>query len=78
MSESSAAAITCGLHINGTQEQRDKKVVVFHFGGHSLDVTILKVVNGHFTTLATKVDYHLGGQDIDNALVERFYAVIEE
>ena len=47
--------------------------MIFDFGGGTLDVTILKIQNGVFTTLATAGDCHLGGQDIDNALVEHFF-----
>ena len=55
-----------------------KKFMIFDFGGGTLDITILKVENGKFATLATSGDCHLGGQDIDNALVDHFFEEIQK
>ena len=77
LNEPTAAAIAAGLHINNADESSEQKVMIFDFGGGTLDVTILKIQNGVFTTLATAGDCHLGGQDIDNALVEHFFEQLE-
>ena len=47
-------------------------VLVFDFGGGTLDCTIIFVKDGKFTVKATKGDSHLGGQDIDNVLMNHF------
>jgi len=43
--------------------------MVYDFGGGTLDVALVKVGNYVLETLAIAGDSHLGGQDIDNALV---------
>ncbi len=43
---------------------------MFDFGGGTLDVSILKINNGIFKVIATDGDTHLGGEDLDNILVE--------
>ena len=52
--------------------------MIFDFGGGTLDVSILKVEKGRLFTLATSGDCHLGGQDIDNILVEYFFKKIQK
>ena len=43
--------------------------MVYDFGGGTLDVALVKVGNYMLETLAVAGDGHLGGQDIDHALV---------
>ncbi len=67
MDEPTAAAIAYGFDkIN----QASQTVLVFDFGGGTLDVSILKINNGIFKVIATDGDTHLGGEDLDNILVE--------
>ena len=70
INEPTAAAIAYGLQ----NAARTQKVLVFDFGGGTLDVTILslKVDGGRrdFDVLSTKGDLHLGGEDIDQALLK--------
>ena len=66
VNEPTAAAIAYGL------EKLDKKkatVLVFDFGGGTLDITILTIEDEKYEVLATKGDNHLGGEDFDNLLV---------
>ena len=55
-----------------------KKIVVFDFGGGTHDVSILELGDGVFEVLATDGDTHLGGDDVDekiiNWLAEEFKA----
>ena len=44
-------------------------VLIFDFGGGTLDCTLLQIEQGNFTVLGTKGDTHLGGEDVDNILV---------
>ena len=67
INEPTAAAIAYGIE-NPTEEE--KKICVFDFGGGTLDVTILMSQGINFVIQATGGDTHLGGEDIDNLLVE--------
>ena len=51
--------------------------MIIHFGGETFYVDILKIQNGVFTTLATASDLQLGGQDVDNALIEHFFKQLQ-
>ncbi len=63
INEPTAAAIAYGLNTHG-----ERNVLVYDFGGGTLDVTILKMDNGIFVVKSTNGDTHLGGEDFDNKL----------
>ena len=67
INEPTAAAIAYGIE---NESNKEKCVCVFDFGGGTFDVTILIIKNKNFIVKATGGDTHLGGQDIDNLLVE--------
>ena len=69
INEPTAAAIAYGYE-NKSNEER--KVCIFDFGGGTFDVTVLIIKGNDFTVKCTGGDSHLGGQDIDNLLVEHF------
>lgn len=71
INEPTAAAIAYGLDSCKTEE---KKVLIFDNGGGTFDVTIMEISGGLFEVLATGGHGHLGGEDIDNALVKYFAA----
>jgi molecular chaperone DnaK len=72
--EPTAAALAYGLDKKG----KDQKIVVFDFGGGTHDVSILELGDGVFEVLSTDGDTHLGGDDVDqkiiNWLAEEFKA----
>ncbi len=74
INEPTAAALAYGLD----KSHDDKKIVVFDFGGGTHDVSILELGDGVFEVLATDGDTHLGGDDVDekiiNWLAEEFKA----
>ncbi|KAI5010383.1 hypothetical protein ZWY2020_012520 [Hordeum vulgare] len=71
MNEPSAAAIAYGLDkMSGNGEA--KTVLIFDLGGGTMDVSIISVKDGVFTVKATSGDTHLGGQDLNNRMVEHF------
>ena len=74
INEPTAAALAYGLD----KASDDKKIVVFDFGGGTHDVSILELGDGVFEVLATDGDTHLGGDDVDekiiNWLAEEFKA----
>src|SRR6516164_9457372 len=71
INEPTAAAITYGLN-----SQEEQTVLVYDFGGGTLDVTVLRIHHGMFEEIASKGIGKLGGDDIDMALAnivaERF------
>ena len=66
INEPTAAAIAYGLE---NICEHEKKILVFDFGGGTLDITILKIKNKQFEVITSSGDSHLGGEDIDNELV---------
>lgn len=65
INEPTAAALAYGLDKKG----KDQKIVVFDFGGGTHDVSILELGDGVFEVLSTDGDTHLGGDDVDNAII---------
>lgn len=63
INEPTAAAICYGLNA-----QQDQSVLVYDFGGGTLDVTILRIHHGIFEEISSKGVGKLGGDDIDAAL----------
>ena len=65
INEPTAAALAYGLDKKGI----DQKIVVFDFGGGTHDVSVLELGDGVFEVLATDGDTHLGGDDVDEAII---------
>ncbi|RLK00138.1 molecular chaperone DnaK [Tenacibaculum discolor] len=65
INEPTAAALAYGLD----KASEDKKIVVFDFGGGTHDVSILELGDGVFEVLATDGDTHLGGDDVDEKII---------
>ncbi len=63
INEPTAAAICYGLNA-----QQDQTVLVYDFGGGTLDVTILRIHHGVFEEISSKGVGKLGGDDLDAAL----------
>ena len=74
INEPTAAALAYGMDKKG----KDQTIVVFDFGGGTHDVSVLELGDGVFEVLATDGDTHLGGDDVDekiiNWLAEEFKA----
>jgi molecular chaperone DnaK len=66
INEPTAAALAYGLD----KANDDKKIVVFDFGGGTHDVSILELGDGVFEVLATDGDTHLGGDDVDQKVID--------
>ncbi len=65
INEPTAAALAYGFG-----EKEGKRVAVYDLGGGTFDISILEIANGVFSVKSTAGDTHLGGEDLDNALVE--------
>lgn len=82
--EPTAAALAYGLGLRADQARRAARTVaVFDLGGGTFDVSILRLVppgddRGReiFQVLATAGDTHLGGDDVDRLLADRFASEI--
>jgi len=68
INEPTAAAIAYGL--DKCQDGKEKNILVYDFGGGTFDVSLLNISDGCFEVLATAGDVHLGGEDLDQLLVE--------
>ncbi len=66
INEPTAASLAYGLDKKDT----DQKIVVFDFGGGTHDVSILELGDGVFEVLATDGDTHLGGDDVDQKVID--------
>ena len=65
INEPTAAALAYGMDKKGI----DQKIVVFDFGGGTHDVSILELGDGVFEVLSTDGDTHLGGDDVDEKII---------
>jgi molecular chaperone DnaK len=67
INEPTAACLAYGLEKAG----RELKILVFDFGGGTLDVTIMEMwKEGGFRVVATSGDTQLGGTDMDRVLID--------
>jgi Fe-S protein assembly chaperone HscA len=64
VNEPTAAALAYGL-----DKRKEGLVAVYDLGGGTFDISILRLHDGIFEVLATNGDTHLGGDDIDNLLL---------
>ncbi|RZB31119.1 MAG: molecular chaperone DnaK [Desulfobacteraceae bacterium Eth-SRB1] len=53
----------------GWKNLREMKILVFDFGGGTLDVTIMELGDGVFEVISTSGDTQLGGTDMDEKLI---------
>ncbi len=67
INEPTAACLAYGLEKAG----KELKILVFDFGGGTLDVTLMEMwKEGGFKVMATSGDTQLGGTDMDNVLID--------
>lgn len=64
INEPTAAAVAYGF-----QQKEGQRIAVYDLGGGTFDISILEIANGVFSVKATAGDTHLGGEDVDNAIV---------
>jgi len=93
INEPTAAAVAYGLSVikknnssssssssnnnNNADISEEKNILVFDFGGGTFDVSILNMAEEVIEVKATAGDTHLGGEDIDDKLVEHFMSDIK-
>jgi molecular chaperone DnaK len=65
INEPTAASLAYGL-----DKKKDEKISVYDFGGGTFDISVLDIGEGVFEVKATNGDTHLGGDDMDHAIIE--------
>jgi molecular chaperone DnaK len=65
VNEPTAAALAYGL-----DKKKDQTIAVYDFGGGTFDISILEVGDGVVEVKATNGDTHLGGDNIDQRVIE--------
>lgn len=73
LDEPTASALAYGM-----QGNREETVMVYDFGGGTLDVSIIEIAGNHFEVLAIDGDALLGGRDFDRLLVDYVNQVLKE
>ncbi len=66
INEPTAASLAFGLD----KSKQDMKILVFDFGGGTLDVTVMEMGGGVFEVMSTSGDTQLGGTDMDKAIID--------
>ena len=70
INEPTAAAIAYGM--DKTNDGKERTILVFDCGGGTHDCSVLSVDGGIFEVKATAGDVRLGGEDLDNILMNHF------
>src|SRR5712675_2387554 len=65
INEPTAAALAYGL-----DKKKDETIAVYDFGGGTFDISVLEVGDGIVEVKATNGDTHLGGDDIDQRVID--------
>mmetsp|Transcript_147555 Transcript_147555/g.258003 ORF Transcript_147555/g.258003 Transcript_147555/m.258003 type:complete len:662 (-) Transcript_147555:328-2313(-) len=85
LTEPTAAALAYGLDRNAFDGEKRSKaqidglyILVFDLGGGTFDVSILKLdAQGAFITKAVTGDFHLGGEDFDERILQRMLSIFQ-
>ncbi len=72
INEPTAAAIAYGLD---KMNEHEKNILIFDYGGGTLDISVLRLENGLFEVKSTSGDTKLGGEDLDERL--KLYCIYE-
>ncbi len=65
INEPTAAALAYGL-----DKKKEEKIAVYDFGGGTFDISVLEVGEGVVEVKATNGDTHLGGDDLDQRVID--------
>ena len=65
VNEPTAASLAYGL-----DKKKDETIAVYDFGGGTFDISILEIADGVFEVKSTNGDTHLGGDDIDDLVIQ--------
>ncbi|NBV42900.1 molecular chaperone DnaK, partial [bacterium] len=73
INEPTAAALAYGL-----DKKNDEKIAVYDFGGGTFDISILEIGDGIFEVKSTNGDTQLGGDDIDELIIQWMIAEFQK
>jgi molecular chaperone DnaK len=65
VNEPTAAALAYGL-----DKKKDEVIAVYDFGGGTFDISVLEVGDNVVQVISTNGDTHLGGDDVDNLIID--------
>ncbi|MDE3155919.1 MAG: molecular chaperone DnaK, partial [Acidobacteriota bacterium] len=65
INEPTAASLAYGL-----DKKKDEKIAVYDLGGGTFDISVLEIGDGVFEVKATNGDTHLGGDDLDQRIID--------
>ncbi len=66
INEPTAASLAYGLD----KKNKDQLIAVYDFGGGTFDISVLQLGDGVFEVKSTNGDTHLGGDDLDQVLID--------
>ena len=72
INEPTAAALAYGL-----DKKDEQKIAVFDLGGGTFDISILEISDGVVEVISTNGDTHLGGDDVDQILIDWLFDTFE-
>ena len=73
VNEPTAAALAYGL-----DKKKDETIAVYDFGGGTFDISILEVGEGVVEVKATNGDTHLGGDNLDQRIIDWIVDRVQE
>ncbi len=73
VNEPTAAALAYGL-----DKKKDETIAVYDFGGGTFDISILEVGEGVVEVKATNGDTHLGGDNLDQRIIDWITSRVQE
>ena len=73
INEPTAAALAYGL-----DKKKDETIAVYDFGGGTFDISVLEVGEGVVEVKATNGDTHLGGDDLDQRVIDWIVTRVQE
>ena len=73
VNEPTAAALAYGL-----DKKKDETIAVYDFGGGTFDISILEVGEGVVEVKATNGDTHLGGDNLDQRIIDWIVGRVQE
>lgn len=78
INEPTAAAIAYGIDNNVGTDGTERNIFIFDLGGGTFDVSLVSIKKSVFDVKAISGDTHLGGEDLDNHMLNHFVQVIQK
>jgi len=69
LNEPTAAALSYGMMTRKKEDSDELTILVYDFGGGTLDVSLIMIYNGIFEVKASSGNTHFGGSDFDDRII---------